>query len=212
MTTKGKLSKLIVLLFKAYDKDADKELAELYHLRLKDLDVELVENRIFEWIDSSRFFPRISDLREFVTKQEDAKEYEFLLRFRRQATSPYPWTELDDDIFTVKRYVGPRQVEDATLKEWPWLEKRVVEVYRLLKLGHLELMENPNKYRVKVLPSGSRYIEQSETQALKSTIAKIGNELPKLLEANRIKPLNGVQFNVRSKDVYEKDRVPATAN
>ena len=178
MKKKPNLAELIAILFKAFEKDSDEELAELYFQRLSQYDIDKVQARILELIDSARFFPRIGEILDYTTREERADEIKFLARFRKQATSSYAFDHIDDDIYTVKKYLGPRIVEDAHAKDWHWIEKRAVQVYHSIRDQHIELIENPNKHRVKVLPSGSRYIEPTDTISLKKSIEHIGHVLP----------------------------------
>lgn len=175
---KPNLAQLIAILFKAFEKESDEDLAELYYQRLKNHDLRLIEKRILELIDTSKFFPRIGEILDYSTREEVAGEIKFIARFRKQASSPYAHDVIDDDIYTVKKYVGSRLIEDAYAKDWPWIEKQVLRIYRALRAGDIETIENPYKHRVKTLPSGNgRYLEPSKTVRLGSVTQKLGDVL-----------------------------------
>ncbi|NQY73789.1 MAG: hypothetical protein HRT90_03405, partial [Candidatus Margulisbacteria bacterium] len=151
MTERKIISQLIVLLFKAFEKPYDKELAGLYMNFLIQHDLERVKESVFKVIETSKFFPRIGEILEDKFTMNEANEIKFLARFRRQAKSRYSYDQLDDDIYTVKKYVGSALVEDSYLKEWPWIEQKVIKVYRAICKGHIEIMENPHSRQVSTL-------------------------------------------------------------
>lgn len=179
---KRNLAELIAVLFKAFEKESDEDLAELYYQRLKGHNLEIIEKRILELLDTSKFFPRIAEILDYSTKIEEAEEIKFLARFKKQAGSPYAFTKVDDDVYTVKKYVGPRLIEDAYTKDWLWIEKKVLKVYRAIREQYIEVIENPNTARIKELPSGNgRFIESSSTKRLSNALSSVRSSLPKHL-------------------------------
>ncbi|MBL6722457.1 MAG: hypothetical protein ISQ13_00450 [Candidatus Margulisbacteria bacterium] len=155
---KMNLAQLIAILFKAFEKEADEDLAELYYQRLKNHDPERIEKRILELIDTSKFFPRIGEILDYSSRQESADEIKFLARFRKQSGASYD--KMDDDVYTVKKYIGPRIVEDAYVKDWPWIEKKALKIYHAVKSRHIELLESPHKEQAPALPSPEQPISR----------------------------------------------------
>jgi len=129
----NKLSKLIVSLFKAFKEPCDEDLLSLYINRLENHDVNVIEKRIFELIDTSKFFPRIGEILDYSTEDNKAKnradEIEFLNRFWKIARSPYDYDKMDDDIYTIKKIIGFSRIEDCYEKDRPWIDKEYEHEY-----------------------------------------------------------------------------------
>ena len=157
--TISRLAKIIALLFKSFEKEEDEELAEIYYNILKEHDLNKVEASIKKRIESSPFFPRISDILSYKSDQDEIAAQDFLLRFRKQAPSPYSFTKMDDDVFTAKRYLVPSIVEATHAKDWPWLEKRALSIFQRIYDGHINVLENPYMNQVSSLSSGKGEIK-----------------------------------------------------
>ncbi len=132
-----KASQLIITLFKAFDKKPDSELAEIYLNRLKNLDIRELEHRITVAIDRCKFFPRVSEILEIKTPLQEAREADFLLRFRKQARNVY-LKSADPDVFTVKEYIGKSRIENAHITDWPKIEEKALSLFRLIKSGNIK--------------------------------------------------------------------------
>lgn len=146
----------------------------------RELSAEVIAKAFRHHAETSQFAPTLYDIMQYVNTPNPEEEFLFLARFRKQATSSYPWDEIDDDVFTVKKHIGARHVEHSTMTEWPWIEKQAISIFGLIKSGNLRLQENPNKDRVKVLPSGSRYIEPTAMCSLKDGMSSLKKLLPSL--------------------------------
>nr|DAL05349.1 MAG TPA: replisome organizer protein [Caudoviricetes sp.] len=146
----------------------------------RELPTEIIAKAFSHHAETSQFVPTLCDIMQYVNNlnaPSPQEEFNFLARFRHQATSCYAFTELDDDVHTVKKHIGARYVENSTMSDWVWIEKQAINIFRLLKDGKLELQENPNKHRVKSLPNGGRYIEETTMGSLKEGVGKIKNLL-----------------------------------
>lgn len=146
----------------------------------REIPTEIIAKAFRHHAEASQFAPTLYDIMQYVNTPNPEEEFSFLARFRKQATSSYTWDEIDDDVFTVKKHIGGRYVEQSTMTEWPWIEKQAINIFRLIKSGNLQLQENPNKHRVKVLPSGSRYIEATAIGSLKDGMSSLKKLLPSL--------------------------------
>lgn len=144
------------------------------------IDLNKLQEAFQRHAETSEFVPTLVHIMKHIETIPPQEEREFLVRFRKQATNPYPWDVEDDDVYTVKRLIGKGYLESGHLqaREWPFIEKQAIELYRQLRNKKLQLMESPYKDQVKTLPSGNgRYIEKSVTQSLKPSMAKLGESI-----------------------------------
>ncbi len=141
-----KLAEVIKVLFKAYGKNHDEELAEIYYQRLKHHDIGTIEKNVLRLLDRSVYLPKISEILKTPEEIISAQEQEFLRRFRSQATSPYAFTKIDNDVFTVKSYIGPSIVENAHLDQWHFIERKALKLFGLIRTKQIRFQ---NQLKIK---------------------------------------------------------------
>lgn len=126
----------------------------------------------------SEFPPKLCHIIERIKKDTTMEDREFLVRFRKQATSPYPFDIIDDDVYTVKHYIGKARCENTELRHWAYIEKEAMDIYKEIKTKQITLIDNPYSMTVKQLPnSNTRYmLNNKPTENPFVAINKILNE------------------------------------
>ena len=107
----------------------------------------------------SEFPPKLCHILERIKKDTTMEDREFLVRFRKQARSSYPFDIIDDDVYTVKYYIGRERCENTEMTHWVYIEKEAMDIYKEIKTKQISLLDNPYSMTVKQLPnSNTRYM------------------------------------------------------
>jgi hypothetical protein len=159
------LSEALAVMFVQFGKKQETEQLGIYFEILKGEPRDSVLARINTLRRTSKYLPAVSEILDFPENRIE-KDC-FIERFRRQCRyeSEYAMI-LDDDVFTIRKILGHRRVMTCSLQEMIWIEKDASKEYERLKLGEIELIEDPNRHRVKTLPGGAKYILQRPKMSL----------------------------------------------
>lgn len=165
MGTESTLNKSLAVLFKVYEKTNNKDLFESYFVILKAYDAYLVSRSIFGLIKTSKFFPRISEILEFVNEQEKIaieREHE---RWKNEVFKGSPNKPLSDLDYTILQYIGEDFAKNIE-RQWydVKIKPRFIEAYNAVKIGNLTLIKDPKHRYVKQLGSGYA-VEQKKISA-----------------------------------------------
>ncbi|MCP4049886.1 MAG: hypothetical protein GY730_04185 [bacterium] len=151
------------------------------------IDANKLQTALKKHAETSEFAPTIFHIVKHIEAISPQEERNFLVRFRKQAPSCYEWETEDDDVFTVKHYIGKSYLESGLQsRDWVFVEKQALEIYRQIQNKKLELRQNPKKDKVNTLPGGrARYVDYAEEKSTGRNVKKIKLILPDNLKKLR---------------------------
>ena len=86
----------------------------------RNIDLNTLQSAFNRHAETSEFAPTLASIMQHVETVSLQEEREFLVRFRKQAPSPYEWDVEDDDVYTVKRLIGKGYLESGYISDRDW--------------------------------------------------------------------------------------------
>lgn len=165
MENKDKIKQLVLRAFASvgHENKVIQQKLLIEDIMQRNISVSDLRYALSKHAEVSEFPPKLCQILEHIKKDTTMEDREFLVRFRKQARSPYPYDIIDDDVYTVKYYIGKERCEHTEMTHWVYIEKEAMDIYKQIKTKEIILLDNPYSMTVKQLPnSNTRYISKKK--------------------------------------------------
>ena len=122
MATKNEIIDVLRILYTAYDKQPDKDIASVYINTLDDLPAFALEQAAYKHIKTSKWFPKVGELRELALRVPNEAEIKARDNYRMTLDPTYQPT-LVNDIVPPEREAELQELNNRFMRgEYEWID------------------------------------------------------------------------------------------